>query len=567
MCATGVCLLLANAFARVIPFSSPLLIFASGWQALLFLSLMPWARFGDRGRALIVVGYGALGAMVSVWQLGPVLNAGVALLLSVLLGGVLLSRRAAVLLIFVQGLFLLSIGLLIDAGLVAAPSIEYFAPTNLGTWLRVAVVFTLVGGGVVFALLALVAHLDRTRAEALRSVEALQREQEERRRLEGEHEAAERAVAQAQHLESIGRFAGGVAHDFNNVLTVIIAGADELRASDDPHTRELVEEILTAARSAGLLTKQLLAVGRRDLSRPVPTAIDFALGALEKPMRRVLPDDVVLTIEAHAGRSCLLDPSHFQQIMLNLILNARDAMPRGGRLVITSAPAEHDGRDAVRISVADSGAGMTPEVCEHIFEPFFTTKEKGRGTGLGLASVYGMVQRASGEIVVESGPERGTVFHVVFPAVATAVAAAQEAPRSTPAPRSSKGQLILVAEDQVEVRIAMCRALRSAGYVTIEASDGDEALRLLREHASELSLFCTDAIMPGRPLAEVFAELRRLRPSLPVLLCSGYVEEELVRRDLEAGRGAFLEKPFTPEALLSAVEALARQRGGPRTTQ
>jgi signal transduction histidine kinase/FixJ family two-component response regulator len=468
----------------------------------------------------------------------------------VLLAGALLDRRWAAGLLVFHGAALIAFGYAIETGWVGRLSPERADPLVFADWIRMGIVFIAVTGAIVFALLAVVNQIDRARAEAWRTVEALRREQGER---------ARRAVIQAQHLESMGRFAGGVAHDFNNLLTVILATGGEIERSGDEHSRGLGREITQAAHSAASLTKQLLAVGKRDLWRPEPIDVDMAIAALEKPIRRLLPEDVALVVDLHGeGTKCFVDPSHFQQVALNLSINARDAMPKGGILTISTARAELDAARAMLVTVRDTGVGMSAEQREHIFEPFFTTKDKGRGTGLGLASVYGIVQRAMGRITVDSEPGEGSTFRVWWP-VGDEASAPADARAPGPSRPEIRSHLILVAEDEATVRAPMCRALDRAGYETLEAQDGTEALSILRKNARHIALFCTDAIMPGVPLADVLAELRSTRPELPVLLCSGYVEEDLVRRDIEAGRGAFLQKPYSMKALVAAVDGLLRE--------
>ncbi|MFO0745063.1 MAG: ATP-binding protein [Myxococcota bacterium] len=550
----GVFFLIGMAFSSL-PFWSPTNVSVMLWLPLIAFTVLAPKRVGDDLRAFIVVASLAGTSAIAAWQLGPVMNAGIGLVMSVLLTGVLFGRRAATALLGFHTILLIALGVLFERHLIATPSAANVDPALFRNWLRVAVVFFFVCGGVVYAILGLVGFLQRARDQAQRSLAELQREQDARQRLEREQAEARRAMAQSQHLESIGRFAGGVAHDFNNALTVIMGAASELRTAEHAPTRELAQEILAAAGSAGALTKQLLAVGLRDVSRPEPTDIDQALRALEKPMRRVLHDDVTFTVETASGGVCLIDPTHLQQIVLNLVLNARDAMPRAGTLAIATRMASIDGRPAVAITVRDTGVGLEPEVLARIFEPFFTTKEIGRGTGLGLASVYGMVQRAEGRIAVQSAPGVGTTFEVLLPLTTQPAVAAT--PRiSEPVAVVPATRPILVAEDQLDVRFAMCRALKHAGFVTIEARDADDALQQLRERGSELLMFCTDAVMPGVPMVEVLAEVRQKLPSLPVLLCSGYVEEDLLRRDIAAGNGAFLAKPFTSSALVKAVKEL-----------
>jgi signal transduction histidine kinase/FixJ family two-component response regulator len=559
VCVAGAGLVAAGLGTQTLELGSPIAIFAivgclaSAW------TLTPWGRGRSRVQAFVVVAFGAFGGLVAVWQVGAVMNAGIALLVSVLLAGALLDRRWAAGLLVFHGAALIAFGYAIETGWVVLQSPQSADPSVFANWVRLGIVFIAVTGAIVFALLAVVNQIDRARAEAWHMVEALRREQAERARLEAEREEARRAVIQAQHLESMGRFAGGVAHDFNNLLTVILATAGELEQAGDGRSREVGREITQAAHSAAALTKQLLAVGKRDLWRPEPIDVDMAIAALEKPIRRLLPEDVALVVDLHGeGTKCFVDPSHFQQVALNLAINARDAMPKGGILTISTARADLDTAPAMLLTVRDTGVGMSAELREHIFEPFFTTKDKGRGTGLGLASVYGIVQRAMGRITVDSEPGEGSTFRVWWP-VGDEASAPADARAPGPSRPEIRSHLILVAEDEATVRAPMCRALERAGYETLEAKDGTEALSILRKNARHIALFCTDAIMPGVPLADVLAELRSTRPELPVLLCSGYVEEDLVRRDIEAGRGAFLQKPYSMEALVAAIDGLLRE--------
>jgi PAS domain S-box-containing protein len=390
-----------------------------------------------------------------------------------------------------------------------------------------------------------------------------------------DHRRAERALReseerfrQSQKLEAVGRLAGGVAHDFNNLLTVILSCAGalvELCPGDDPRRVE-AQEIGDAARRASHLTRQLLAFSRRQASSPTALDVGAVAAGMESLLRRLIGEDVALEIvrEPALGR-VLADAGQLEQVILNLAVNARDAMPTGGRIRIEVANLDATApEDAARLgappgrhvtlAVRDTGTGMSAETRSHLFEPFFTTKEKGKGTGLGLATVYGIVRQAGGDVRVESAPGQGTRFLVLLPCVedgagasASAVDGAEAPPRGT--------ETVLLVEDDARVRAATGRALRAAGYTIIEAADGEEALARA-EAAPALDVLVTDVVMPrlgGPALAE---RLRARHGPIRTLFVSGYAEEGLLQRELEGGAARILWKPFTAATLARAVRAL-----------
>jgi PAS domain S-box-containing protein len=404
-------------------------------------------------------------------------------------------------------------------------------------------------------------------------------------RKRGEEELRERLsleeqVRQAQKLESVGRLAGGVAHDFNNLLTVVLGCAEALRsdaARGAPARLEDVDEIRAAGERARDLTRQLLAVARRQVIAPVPLDLNGVLRASEKLLRRVLGEDVELVVDLERDPWWIrADPGQLEQVVLNLAVNARDAMPRGGTLVLRTrnrAGARRSGdgapaadRDGVCLTIRDSGTGMAPEVRAHLFEPFFTTKPDGKGTGLGLATVYGIVSQADGHVRVESEPGRGTAFELWFPRtldppVATAAPAAARAAPGT--------ERLLVVEDDAPVREVTVRALRASGYQVLVAASGREALALEPAALDGLDLVVTDVVMPGLDGRTMADELRRRRPALRVLYVSGYTEDAVIARGVLSSGMGFLAKPFTPATLLARVRAVldsapppARAEGG-----
>ncbi len=379
-----------------------------------------------------------------------------------------------------------------------------------------------------------------------------------------ERTTLEHQLQQAQKLESVGRLAGGVAHDFNNLLTVISGYAqmvlDDL--GDGEQHRESLEEISNAANRATSLTRQLLIFSRRQMVSPKTIALNELVWQLEKMLRRLIGEDIELHL-ALGPRAGFIraDPGHIEQVVMNLAVNARDAMPGGGKLTIETAAFPVDEElagsnpelipgDYVLLRVSDTGTGMTPEVQARIFEPFFTTKEQGKGTGLGLAMVYGIVRQTGAAILVDSEPGQGTTFRILFPAVA---APASADTRAAPVPAALAGkETILLAEDEPGVRKYVREVLQIHGYQILEAVNGGDAVKLATQYDGPIHLLLSDVVMPelgGLDLAERFAAIR---PGTPVLLMSGYTDRVARREHV----GAFIEKPFTPAALLARIRAM-----------
>jgi PAS domain S-box-containing protein len=374
----------------------------------------------------------------------------------------------------------------------------------------------------------------------------------------------EEQLRQAQKMEAIGSLAGGVAHDFNNVLSVILSYAS-LAADSTPAgstAREDLEEIRLAGERAAVLTRQLLAFSRQQVLRPRLVEVTRLVGDLEKMLRRLVGEDVALRLRTPELSTVVsADPSQLEQIIMNLAVNARDAMPRGGELVIETAPLhiaasmqEYPGvppGEYVVIRVTDNGAGMDRVTMARIFEPFFTTKPVGRGTGLGLSTVFGIVRQSGGHIAVESELGKGTTFRILLPRVR------QEAPGvATELPSSSclKGtETVLLVEDDEQVRGIARTILRRSGYDVLEAANGGEALLICEQHEEPIHVLLTDVVMPrmsGRLLARRLAELRS---EMRVVCMSGHTPTEIAQRDALPRNVAFLQKPFTPDALLTTI--------------
>jgi PAS domain S-box-containing protein len=387
-----------------------------------------------------------------------------------------------------------------------------------------------------------------------------------------EQRSLEAQFRQAQRLEAVGRLAGGVAHDFNNVLTAIAGYSDLLLAdleAGDPK-RQDVEEIRAATERAAALTRQLLAFSRKQVLQTRVVDLNAVVKVLEKMLRRLIGEDVRLAFTPGAGLDAVrVDPGQVEQMILNLAVNARDAMPDGGRLTIETANVRLDeafARDHhgavpgryVMLAVSDTGVGMDAEVRSHVFEPFFTTKEQGKGTGLGLATVYGIVKQSGGTVWVYSEPGRGTTFKIYFPQVDEPPEAAAAAPADQVA--AGGRETVLLAEDDAAVRAVVADVLAQKGYVALRAPDGQTALEMARAHPGRIQLLITDMIMPGMSGRELAETLVALRPGVRVLYMSGYTDDAVVRHGvLEAGV-PYLQKPFTPDALARKVREVLDRR-------
>jgi PAS domain S-box-containing protein len=375
----------------------------------------------------------------------------------------------------------------------------------------------------------------------------------------------EEQFRQAQKMEAVGQLAGGVAHDFNNLLTVI-NGSSELALRrlrlDDP-VRELIAEVLKAGERAATLIRQLLAFSRKQVLQPRVLDVNVLLGELSKLLLRLIGEDIGLRLDAAPALGLVkVDPGQFEQAVINLAVNARDAMPRGGRLTIETRNVELDeghvrrhpdarpGRYVV-VAVTDTGHGMDAATQTRIFEPFFTTKGPGRGTGLGLAMVYGFVKQSGGHIEVVSEVGFGTTFEVYLPCTDDAVRCGSSPQDVVTIPKST--ETILLVEDQAAVRSFARHVLLAGGYTVLEAADGEEALRVARPYQGVIHLLVTDVVMPlmnGRQLADVLA---RDRPAIRVLYVSGHADDAVTRCGVQTMDGAFLQKPFGPARLAQKV--------------
>jgi signal transduction histidine kinase/CheY-like chemotaxis protein len=395
--------------------------------------------------------------------------------------------------------------------------------------------------------------------------EGAQRELAERERMEQEKVELEKQLLQSQKMEAIGRLAGGIAHDFNNLLTIIKGYCQfslmELK-EDDP-LRGDIEEIRKASEKAAKLTHQLLAFSRRQVMEMKTIDLNVLLINLDKMLQRVIGEDIkLITVLAQGDVTVNVDPGQIEQVIMNLAVNARDAMPNGGKLIIETANVGLDEAsiqkhinmvpgDYAMLSINDTGVGMTPEVRERIFEPFFTTKEKGKGTGLGLSTAYGIVKQCGGYIWAYSELGLGTTFKIYLPHASEPAEELVEKSIKREVPRGS--ETILVVEDEADVRILTARILRELGYTVLEASNGEEVLSIYEEWKTPIDLVLTDVVMPKMSAGELTKRLKSKNPGVKILYMSGYTENTIVHKGILEREKDYIPKPFGKSDLARKV--------------
>jgi signal transduction histidine kinase/CheY-like chemotaxis protein len=461
------------------------------------------------------------------------------------------------------------------------PAINLIDPRIPAVWVRHLVILAMLGTLLavtelyVIEQLAHEVNVHRRLADLeLEQRLALERAERERAHEREERERAQHALDQARRLEALARMSGGIAHDFNNALTVIIGTADvaklSLESPDD--VASYLDEIIQAAKRAGQLTTQLLTLGRAQIGAREPVDMTDFLGRLQGALRRVLPDDIGLVVDAPPEPvTARADLAGLERAVYNLVLNARDAMPAGGGSITLSCHRETvTGREPLAngayavLRVSDTGHGMDAATLDRIFDPFFTTKGERGGTGLGLATVQAFAKDAGGHVDVTSAVGDGTTFRLWLPehGKATHTPPPSDAPAPLP-PRTPHRTRVLVVEDRADVRANIVRTLTAHGFEVDEAADGSAAIALL-EQRRHYSVMCIDGVMPGMSTADVLTRAGELAPAMAILVCSGYVREDLLHRGVEAGRYAFLAKPFTAQQLLGSVDGVLRSAAAQR---
>jgi len=406
------------------------------------------------------------------------------------------------------------------------------------------------------------------------AIEVAERESAQRERVEETLRQTEQQLRQSQKMEAIGTLAGSIAHDFNNILSVILSYADlllrDLQAADP--MRADLEQIARAGKRASDLTQQLLAFSRQQVLKPKVLNLNDTISTMTQMLQRLIGEDIELAVRATSNLGAVfVDPSQVEQVLLNLIVNARDAMPRGGKLTIETTEVELVESDSIEsfdvapgqyvvLSVSDTGTGMDSVTQSRMFDPFFTTKEKGRGTGLGLSTVFGIVKQSGGSIRVTSELGRGSTLKVYLPRVNSSANAGQS--ELPPAPRSNQRgtETVLLVEDNTEVRSLACAILRRNGYLVLEATTVGDALLICEQHQEHIDLLLTDVVMPRMNGRELWERVAPLRPSMKVLFMSGYTDDAMIHRGVLSASVSFVQKPLMPGALLSKVREVLDAR-------
>ncbi len=404
----------------------------------------------------------------------------------------------------------------------------------------------------------LVRKLEEKAIQLEQANKKLQKEMIEREAAQRESEKLQNALLQSQKMEFVGRLAGGIAHDFNNMLTAIICSGEAMKEhiEKNPKATEMLSDILEAAERASAFTSQLLAFSRKQPIQPELTDLNITLNSMTKMLRRIIGEDIELLFEPHSSPCfAMVDEGQMSQVILNLAVNAKDAMKNGGHLKI-SASIINPEKDffkrnlgvsegpMVRLSFSDSGQGMTEDIKRHIFEPFFTTKGKGAGTGLGLATVYGIVRQAGGAIEVESRVNKGTTFNVYIPNARIDSEKVKKLPETDYYPETKCSETILFVEDENQLRKIWEKILEEKGYKVISAGDPYEAIEKAQK-AGKIDLLITDVVMPGMNGKQLAEEIFRRNICGKALYMSGYTEEALIKHGIIRENVAFLQKPFS----------------------
>lgn len=484
-------------------------------------------------------------------------------LVVLILAGLLFGHRGVAVTLAINLLSYAAAGYAVLSGITPPISHTLWDPSYPMVWIRGGLVLTLFGGATAVLVSYVVARLasesDNYRVSLLRE----QSQRDALRRAEKEKDAARAALADAQRVEALGRLASGIAHDFNNSLTVISGAAEllELESPKSATSQEALAAIRSATTQAASMTQSLLALTRRDPARLAPVRTADLLDGMSASLGRLLPADIRLNIVKKSPAWVLVDRTQAERALINLVINARDAVAADGDIEIgcDRVALGSDGADTdfAHIWVRDNGPGISDEVKSRMFDPFFTTKRAGRGSGLGMALVRGFVVESGGQIDVDSAPGRGTTISLYLPVTARAPSRSSERAGAGPTLElDNRDHTVLLVEDNEQVLATAARTLRSAGFNVITAGNGDEALAVIADADRPFDLMCIDGVIPGASSALVIQRLQSRRPGVPIIVSSGYIEEELVLRGIRTGDLAYLRKPYRGAELVTVIRAL-----------
>ncbi len=485
---------------------------------------------------------------------GPVLACAFSLVLTALL----LGRTALLGVMAAMAFLFLAITGAMWTGLWTGPNPPVNALPTPNFWLRTTVVSVFFWCGITFSVLYVVGALER-------STESLRRKEEQRRQSEAARLEAQHRAGQSQKMEALGQLAAGVAHDFNNTLLVIRGWNELVRNSESEDLRSKANQAISQAiDQSEYLARQLLTFSHKQVRKPRHLQLNLVIENTAETLGRLLPSNIRLDIEHGTSSWIFVDEGELQQVLYNLLINARDAITDGGEIRIQTR--DSDGSDMsvaspgkwVAIEVKDNGVGMDQSTSDRVFEPFFTTKGVGKGTGLGLATVFGIVQQCNGHIEVATRPHDGSRFTIWLPRVEAVPQTLQKLPLASAAAETTGGN-VLVLEDDPLARDLLTFALSRARFAVTVASDGDEAIGLLNNNSEPYDLLCTDAVFPGAGLSEVITRYRETNADGKILICSGYIAESIIIPAVESDVLAYLPKPFTADQLIQEISDLLRQ--------
>ena len=527
-----------------------LLIVAVSLLALLRTSGVPTSI-----RAAAIVGTLGAAAVASYLVGGFLPGSALAVAVTLVFAALLIGQRAFVFALVFFVCYLVALTALIESGVWIAPDPEGLDASNAANWVRTTFVSVLVWSSIGFSVTYVINSIERNLARRREAVRGLRLEIAERQAAEAARREAEFVAINAQKMEAVGQLAASIAHDFNNAL-LVIRGWNELRglSDEDDRQREATRAIEQATEHSAQLGRQLLTFARKDVRAPKYLSLGKLVDDMRVSLQNLVGPKISITIETAHDTMVLADESQLQQLIYNLVINARDAITETGKVRIAMDAAGREDADRwALLSVEDDGPGIPTELMNKVFEPFFTTKEVGKGTGLGLATVASIARQSGGDIDVVSQPGK-TVFTLRLPAAASVEEFPVEA-RTHRLPREL-GLRILVLEDDPQARKIIAAALIRNGNEVVESDRGDTTLALLAKDRKPFDLLCSDAVFPGDPLADVLAAFERHSPEGKVLICSGYVPEELALSRLESGEYAFLPKPFDSSRLLSTIREM-----------
>lgn len=493
---------------------------------------------------------------------GPYTSQAPLQLLTLILSGLIFGKRGVYVTLVINLCLFAAAGTLLLNDIVPSGVALYFDPNSAAVWMRSAAIMTLFGGGSAWAV---VYTIEKLQEETAKLRETLAREHDQLQNLaraEKDKQEAMQAVAEAQRIEVLGRLASGVAHDFNNSLTVIMTSTEMAQRDPDlsPRVTKLLASIKKASLQAADMTKSLLALGRKDPARLSMISADTVLNSMYEAITRLLPEDIVFTITETTPAKIMVDRVQLERAILNMVINAKDAVGTNGEIAIgcrqVKLMRELSGvteGSYVQFSVKDNGHGISAEVLEHIFEPFYTTKSDGEGSGLGMALLHSFALESKGKVEIDSTVGIGTKIFLYLP---EATGEMPTLAAQSPAPFITKVETeytILVVEDNLDVLKSTSDTLTLAGFKVVEATNGDAALKIIKSSSTPFDLMCIDGVIPGASSAQVIQHLQKNFPKIKIVVCSGYIEEDLILRGIRMGDLAYVRKPYLIEELLDCI--------------